>query len=122
MKKRALFIVFLVALLLLPCIVASAASTTYFVSGTSWLRLRQLPSSTARILASYRRDYAIISYKKYNADWAYIHFSDGHEGYVMRKYLKSSKSFTAYVTTDDTILLGNEMHLPTRGIRHDRCG
>ena len=104
MKKRALFIVFLVALLLLPCIVASAASTTYFVSGTSWLRLRQLPSSTARILASYRRDYAIISYKKYNADWAYIHFSDGHEGYVMRKYLKSSRSFTAYVTTDDTIL------------------
>ena len=103
MKKRVVFILLLVALVVLPCVIASAA-TTYYVSGTSWLRLRQLPSSTGKILASYRKDYAITSYKKYNADWAYIHFSDGHEGYAMRKYMKASKSFSAWVTTDDTIL------------------
>ncbi len=104
MKKRSLFIILLIVLVALPCVFASAATRTYFVHGTSWLRLRQLPSTSSTILASYRRDFALSSYTKYNADWAYVRFTDGHEGYVMRKYLKSSKSFTAYITTNKTIL------------------
>ncbi len=106
MKKRALLL-FLTALVLavtaLPMPVASAA-TYYYVSGTSSLKIREQPSTSATVLDSYRADFAVVSYKKYDSTWAYVHFSDGRGGYVMRKYLKSSSTSTAYVTTDDTPL------------------
>lgn len=103
MKKRLLFILLLAALMILPCVAASAA-TSYYVSGTSAVKLRQLPSTDSLVLASYRRDFATVSYKKYDSNWAYVFFSDGHEGYVMTKYLKSSSSYTGYITTDKTAL------------------
>ncbi len=103
MKKRYLFPLLLVLLVLVPCAIASAASY-YYVNGTSWLRVRQLPADDATILGSYRQDYAVTQYKKYNSDWAYVTFSDGNEGYVLNKYIKSSAAQYAWITTDDTIL------------------
>ncbi len=103
MKKRYLFPLLLILLVLVPCAIASAA-TYYYVNGTSWVRMRQLPSTDAKILASYRQDYAITSYDKYNKEWAYVVFTDGHEGYVQNKYVKSSSAKYAWITTDKTIL------------------
>lgn len=118
MKKRYLFPLLLILLVLVPCAIASAASY-YYVNGTSWLRMRQLPYDDAKILASYRQDYAIVSYDKYNDSWAYVVFSDGHEGYVQRKYVKSSSTSYAWITTDKTILrsgpaktFANKAYLP----------
>ena len=99
MKKRSVLLVLLAVMITLPLFPASAA-TYYYVNGTSFLRIRELPDSGARVKDSYRQDFAVVSYKKYDANWAYVHFSDGAEGYVMRKYLKSSSTSTAYVTKD----------------------
>ncbi len=103
MKKRYLFPLLLTLLMLVPCAIASAASY-YYVNGTSWLRMRQLPYDNAKILASYRQDYAITKYTKYNNTWAYVVFSDGHEGYVLSKYVKSSSTKYAWINTDKTNL------------------
>lgn len=103
MKKRSLLSLLLVLALLLPLASASAA-TYYYVSGTSSLKIRELPDANARVKDSYRADFAVVSYKKYDTNWAYVHFSDGAEGYVMRRYLKSSSSSTAYVKADETPL------------------
>lgn len=103
MKKRSLLLFLMVLSLVLPLVGADAA-TYYYVGGTSSLRLRESPDQSGKILASYAADYAVVSFKKYNSTWAYVHFSDGAEGYVMRKFLKSSSSATMYVTKDDTPL------------------
>ena len=103
MKKRSLLLLMAVILtvtLLAP--MTASAATYYHVSGTSFVKLRALPDKDADVIASYRQDYAVVTYRKYNKDWAKISFSDGTSGYVMRKYLKSSSSFRAYVTTDKT--------------------
>ena len=103
MKKRSVLLLVLVLALALP-IVSASASTHYYISGTSFLKIRELPDSGARVKDSYRADYAVASYKKYNADWAYVSFSNGESGYVMRRYLKASKSYTGYITKNDTAL------------------
>ena len=103
MKKRSWFILLLVLTLALPMTMASAAAY-YYVSGTSFLKIRELPNNEAKVKDSYRTDFAVVSYKKYDANWAYVHFSDGAEGYVMRKYLKSSSTSTGYVKKDKTAL------------------
>ncbi len=101
MKKRVLLTALLVLILVASCAVASAVY--YHVSGTSWVKLRQLPYTDAKILANYRQDYALTVSKKYG-DWSYVKFTDGHEGYVMSKYLKSTASYKAWITADKTAL------------------
>ncbi len=101
MKKRlAVFTLILFVFLSLSL----TAFATYFVSGTSSLKLRAKPNDSAAVLGSYRQDYAVTSYKKFDKNWAYVHFSSGKAGYVRTKYLKSSKSSNAYVKADDTVL------------------
>lgn len=101
MKKRSLLLFLMILSILLPLVSASAA-TYYYVSGTSSLRVRVSPSTDSSVVATYRADFAVVSYKKYNSSWAYVHFSDGGQGYVQRKYLKSVSSSTMYVKKDDT--------------------
>ena len=103
MKKRSLILILMVLSLLLP-LTSSSAATYYYVSGTSSVKLRESPSTNAAVKDSYRADFTVITYKKYDATWAYVHFSNGEAGYVMRKYLKASSTSTAYVTKDDTAL------------------
>ncbi|MBQ9211219.1 MAG: SH3 domain-containing protein [Clostridia bacterium] len=103
MKKRSLLLFLLVLTLVFPLVSASAA-TYYYVSGTSSLKIREKPDATSKVKDSYRADFAVVSYKKYDTNWAYVHFSDGAEGYVMRKYLKASSTSTAYVTKDNSAL------------------
>lgn len=99
MKKR-LFSLLLVLVLLTPLAVASAA---YYRVNTNSLKVRRLPESGAAVLDSYRRDWALTVEKTYG-DWAYVTFTNGKDGYVQTKYLKSTKSYTAYITKDDTAL------------------
>jgi len=105
MKKRTLLLLLMVLTLVLPLVPASAA-TYYYVSGTSSVKMREKPNTDAAVKDTYRADFAVVSYKKYDSTWAYVHFSDGGQGYVMRKYLKSSSTSTMYVKKDDTPLRG----------------
>ena len=132
MKKRSVLLLLLVLVLTvtsLPLTAANAA-TYYYISGTSYLKIREAPDSGALVLDSYRADFAVVSYKKYDSTWAYVHFSDGQKGYVMRKYLKSSTTSNAWVTTDDiplrsgpavtfqstgTLFQGDKVRVLTRG-------
>ncbi len=99
MKKR-LVALLLLFILLVPSAVASAA---YYRVNTSWLKVRNLPDSDATVLDSYRRDFALTIDKKYGI-WSLVTFTNGKQGYVQTKYLKAGKSYTAYITTDKTLL------------------
>ena len=97
MKKR-LFALFLVLILLVPAAMASAA---YYRVNTSKLKIRRLPSANAKVLDTYRRDWALTINQKFG-DWSYIIFTNGKDGYCQTKYLKKSSSYSAWITTNDT--------------------
>ena len=99
MKKR-LCALFLVLVLLIPAAMASAA---YYRVNTNWLKVHRLPDDNAKVLDSYRKDWALTIEKKYD-DWSYVTFTNGKDGYVLTKYLKKGKSYAAWVTSDDTAL------------------
>ena len=101
MKKRLSVFILLVVLLV---VTSSAALAAYYVSGTSWLKVHTEPRDSASVIGSFRTDYAVTSYKKYDSNWAYVTFSSGDTGYVRTKYLKSSSKSTAYVKADETVL------------------
>ena len=100
MKKR-LIALLLVLTMLLPAAVASAA-TWYRVNTTS-LKVRYLPDDNAKVLGSYRRDYA-ATVSSTKDGWSYVTFSNGVEGYVQSKYITKASSYKAWVTRDDTAL------------------
>ena len=101
MKKR-LVALLLVFMFLIPAGVSSAA-TTYYRVNTSSLMVRQFPSESAKVLGSYRRDYA-LTVKSRSGSWSYVVFSNGFEGYVQTKYITKASGYTAWVTNDDTSL------------------
>ena len=98
MKKR-LCALFLVLVLMLPAI----ASAAYYRVNTSWLKVHTLPDSSSEVLDSYRRDWALTVDQRYD-NWAYVTFTNGKDGYVMSKYLKSTKSYTAWINSDGVAL------------------
>ena len=101
MKKR-LIAFLLVLVLLIPAAVAAAASGWYRVATTS-LRVRYMPSESAKVLGSYRQDYALTI--ESSADgWSYVKFSNGKQGYVQTSYLKKGSSYSAWITKDGTAL------------------
>ena len=98
MKKRLLALL-LVLVLLIPAGVASAA-TRYRVN-TSSVKVRQMPSESAAVLASYRLDYVLTVQSSKNG-WSYVKFTTGKEGYVQTKYIKKATTGSAWITNDDT--------------------
>ena len=100
MKKRIVALLLLIVLLV-PAAVSSAAS--YYRVTTTSLRVRYLPSDIAKVLGSYRRDYA-MTVKRSKDGWSYVRFSDGKEGYVQSKYISRSASYKAWITSDNTSL------------------
>ena len=98
MKKR-LIALLLVLALLIPVGIASAA--TWYRVNTSSLKVRFLPDDSAKVLASYRKDYA-CTVSSTKDGWSYVTFSNGTEGYVMAKYITKASSYKAWVTKDDT--------------------
>ncbi len=73
MKKRLLALL-LVLVLLIPAGVASAA-TRYRVN-TGSLKVRQMPSESAAVLASYRLDY-VLTVQSSKDGWSYVKFTNG---------------------------------------------
>ena len=100
MKKRLIALLLVVAMLL-PACVASAA--TWYRVNTSSLKVRFQPTDSAKILASYRRDYA-LTINSTKDGWSYVTFSNGYQGYVQTKYLKKGSSYKAWVSSDNTSL------------------
>jgi uncharacterized protein YgiM (DUF1202 family) len=88
-----------VLVLLIPAGVASAA-TRYRVN-TSSVKVRQMPSESAAVLASYRLDYVLTVQSSKNG-WSYVKFTTGKEGYVQTKYIKKATTGSAWITNDDT--------------------
>ena len=100
MKKRLLALL-LVLVLLIPAGIASAA-TRYRVN-TSSLKLRQMPSESSTVLASYRLDF-VLTVQSSKDGWSYVKFTTGQEGYVQTKFIKKASSGSAWITNDDTSL------------------
>ena len=98
MKKRVVALV-LVLLMLVPAI---ASAVTYYRVNTSSLVVRMLPEENAEKLATYSEDSALKFTKKYDSKWSYVEFIGGKEGYVQTKYISKVKSYSAWVTNDDT--------------------
>ena len=98
MKKRVVALV-LVLLMLVPAI---ASAVTYYRVNTSSLVVRMLPEDDAAKLATYSLDSALKFTKKIDSKWSYVEFIGGKEGYVQTKYISKIKSYSAWVTNDDT--------------------
>ena len=101
MKKHSVLLLLTILALTLNLVPASAA-TYYYINST--VKVREEPNAEANAKDSCGADFAVISYRKYDSNWAYVQFSDGTEGYVMRKFLKSSSTASAYVKYDETVL------------------
>lgn len=101
MKKLIAFI--LVLALLVP--VGSALAVTYYRVNTTWLKAHEKPQFDAKVVDSYRRDFAVTIQRKGKDGWARVRFRPGGaQVYVQTKYLAACSSYTAYISKDDTVL------------------
>jgi mannosyl-glycoprotein endo-beta-N-acetylglucosaminidase len=101
MKKLIAFL--LVLALLVP--VGSALAVKYYRVSTSWLKAHEKPQASAAVVDSYRRDFAVAILSRNNSGWARVRFlPSGNTAYVQSKYLESCKSYTAYISKDNTLL------------------
>ena len=100
MKKRIVALL-LTLVLVLPVALASAA--TYYRVNTSRLKVHQFDDEKSLVVASRERDYACTLVKKVGS-WSYVKFTNGNEGYVLSKYLTKGSSYSAWITSDGTIL------------------
>ena len=100
MKKRLLALL-LILVLLIPAGIASAA-TRYRVN-TSSLKVRMMPSESARVLDSYRLDF-VMTVQSSSDGWSYVKFTTGKEGYVQTKYIKKATTGSAWIARDDTAM------------------
>ena len=95
--------ILLVAALMMP--VASALAATYYRVNTSWLKAHSEPKYSAKVLDSYRRDFAVTVIKNLSGGWAKVRFRPGGQtAYVQKKYLTACKRYTAYISEDKTNL------------------
>jgi len=99
MKKRVIAL-FLALVLILG---TGAALADYYRVNTKWLKAREKPSYSARVLDSYRRDFAVSIVKRYKGGWARVRVRpSGATVYMQEKYLKRCKPYTAWLRTDNT--------------------
>ena len=100
-RKRLLTILLCAVLVLLP----GREALAYWRVNTTWLKAHEKPKSSATVLDSYRRDFAVAILSRNNSGWARVRFlPSGNKAYVQAKYLESCKSYTAYISKDSTLL------------------
>lgn len=132
MKKKLICWILLLALLL-PA--GASMAETYYRVNTTWLKAREEPSYSARVLDSYRRDFAVTIEEEYPRGWALVTFlPSGNEAFVQQRYLKKCSRYTAYITTDKVLLrqgpatsfpamaalyIGTQVKVLTHGARFD---
>ena len=101
MKKKVLLFLTVAMIALLPICSALAA---YRVN-TSWLKAHKEPSYSSTVVDSYRRDFAVSILRTYKGGWARVRFlPSGKTAYVQSKYLSKAKSYTAYVSKNNTVV------------------
>lgn len=100
MKKRLFLFLLCAVLALLPALSLAA----YWRVDTTWLKAREAPSYKARVMDSYRRDFAVEILEKLSGGWARVRFlPGGHLAYVQSGFLqKASSSYTAWIALDGT--------------------
>ena len=93
----------LVLALLVP--VGSAMAVKYYRVNTTWLKAHEKPQFDAKVVDSYRRDFAVTIEKTGIDGWARVRFRPGgKQVYVQTKYLAACSSYTAYVSKNDTVV------------------
>ena len=98
-KKRLILFLLVFSIALLP---VCSAFATYRVN-TSWLKAHKEPKYSSTVVDSYRRDFAVSILRTYKGGWARVRFlPSGNTAYVQSKYLAKSKSYTAYVSKNNT--------------------
>ncbi len=99
MKKR-IAALFLAVMMILS---TGAALADYYRINTNWLKGHEKPSYSAKVLDSYRRDFAVSIAKRYGKGWAKVRVRpSGATIFVQEKYLVRCKSYTAYIKSDKT--------------------
>ena len=97
-------IVFLLAMVLLMPF-GTALGVTYYRVNTSWLKAHESPSYSARVVDSYRRDFAATICRVGRDGWVKVRFRPGgNMVFVQKKYLAKCSSYTAYISKDNTVL------------------
>ena len=92
--------------LILVLSAGSALAVKYYRVNTTWLKAHEKPSYDAKVVDSYRRDFAVTIERKGKDGWARVRFRPGgNQVYVQTKYLAACSSYTAYISQDDTVLL-----------------
>ena len=89
--------------LLLP--VGSALAVKYYRVNTTWLKAHEKPDYDAKVVDSYRRDFAVTIARMGRDGWAKVRFRPGGAAvFVQTKYLTSCSSYTAWVSKDNTVV------------------
>lgn len=102
MLKKVVALILVLALLV-P--VASAMAVTYYRVNTTWLKAHEKPHYDAKVVDSYRRDFAVTIERKGTNGWARVRFRPGGgQVYVQTKYLTACSSYTAYISKDNTVV------------------
>ena len=102
MKK----IIALILVLALLAPAGAALAVKYYRVNTTWLKAHEKPAYSAKVLASYRRDYAATICRVGKDGWVKVRFRPGGSMvFVQKKYLTLCSSYTAYISQDDTVLL-----------------
>ena len=102
MLKKVVALILVLALLV-PA--ASALAVTYYRVNTTWLKAHEKPQYDAKVVDSYRRDFAVTIERKGKDGWARVRFRPGGaQVYVQTKYLTACSSYTAYISKDNTVL------------------
>ena len=100
MLKKVVALILVLALLV-PA--ASSLAVTYYRVNTTWLKAHEKPSYDAKVVDSYRRDFAVSIAKRYDKGWAKVRVRpSGATVYVQEKYLVRCKSYTAYIKSSNT--------------------
>ena len=99
---RKIVALILVLALLVP--MGSALAVTYYRVNTTWLKAHEKPQYDAKVVDSYRRDFAVTIERKGTDGWARVRFRPGGaQVYVQTKYLTACSSYTVYVSKDSTV-------------------
>ena len=89
--------------LLLP--VGSALAVKYYRVNTTWLKAHEKPDYDAKVVDSYRRDFAVTIARMGRDGWAKVRFRPGGAAvFVQTKYLTPCSSYTAWVSKDNTVV------------------
>ena len=101
MKRKGIAFLVVIVIALLP---VCSALALYRVN-TPWLKAHKKPAYSSNVVDSYRRDFAVSILRTYKGGWARVRFlPSGNTAYVQSRYLARTKTYTAYISKDSTVV------------------